>query len=363
MNQQIADLAKRAEITKEMRLTEWTVNAFKNYPFLKSHPAPHLGEYMGKKSGPCIILGSGRTLDYAYEHILKAAENPESYLAKADIFAGPSQAMGLAAHGIIPDYIVGHDSHPVNFDYLRPDRLDWGERCTLMCHPSFDPLTISEWRGKRIMFRLSLPYHESMITDRNLTIKEFMDKYRPDPETPVGWYFREEYLLFLRNTLLRAFPEIPLGVMSASCTPVQTMIIADLMGYNPIFLVGNDNCYMDNRTRCDTWLFNPITGKIERQPDNLYTKSDDIKISLNGKETTDQLLAYATSTVTASKGIKASIVELTDFPGALDFFPVMSWDWSLSSTEEEIDIVKNLHGLNENRLKAIAKWLEKRGGK
>lgn len=348
LNDKTRDMARRGEITKEMKLTEWTVNAFENYRFLKDHPAPHLGEYLKKCSGPCFILGSGPSLDDAYEPIKRIADG-NTELKKAPIFSGPSQAMGVAAHGVTPEYIVGHDSHPLNFDYLRPDVIDWGE-ATLICHPSYNPRTVQFWKGKRIMFRLTTRWHDSMIDDTGLTIQGFMDKYKPDPDTPISWYLRDEYILFMRNSLLRAFPEIPFGVMSASCTPIQCLYIADAMGYDPIYLVANDNCFMDGKSRADAYRWNTIAESISFAGAFRYDKKATYLIKSNGLDTTEQLEGYRKGTILVSASLSAAIYEVyAKRPGILNFFPAISWN-----DLEAGNVPAPLSG--RERIEKIEKW-------
>jgi len=316
MAENIEELAKRAEITKEVKLSEWTVNAFENYRWIKDHPGKHLGELEKTQSGPCIITWSGPSFD-KWLPIAKDVKIP--------IFAGPSQAMALLYHKIRPSYILLYDSHPGNFDYLRPDKIKWD--CPIITHPSCDPLTLTKIRDEIVWFQIGINYHDSHIDDTGLLFGDFLEKYKPDMKIPVSWYFRDEYILFLKNTLRRAYPEIPFRVLTTSCTPIQNMFLAVLMGYDPIYMVGADNCYMDGKARADAYRWNTIINEIERVA--VYQHKDKPEdVEFKGRKTTTQLRSYRNALIYNLMAISAQVYEIYDpelGPGIIDFLPKYTW--------------------------------------
>lgn len=317
----IKELAKRAEITKEQKLDEWTINAFENYSTLKEKTFIDLGTLVDTRRGTCVLVASGPSLNYAMDTIrsLSAKGNP--------IICGASQAMALKAHGITPDYIAMYDSHQNNFDFLRPDVIDWG-RTALVTHPCCDPRTLKYWRGDIIMYKIGLNYHESHKDTQGLSVKEFMDKYKPSPDAPISWYIRDEYLIFMINTLQRSYPQIPFRILASSCTPTNTMFIADCMGFDNALLVGFDNGFTHGLSRADSYRYDPIPETIARTGIHEYDKKAEwIVKSDNGIDTTKQLLSYRLSIIYTAARIQINIVELhAGEPGTLDFFPVLHKD-------------------------------------
>ena len=321
MSNAIHELGKRAEVTKEVKLSEWTANAFENYRYIKDHPGKHLGEFEKTKSGPCIIPWSGASLD--------------KWLTKKipfdiPVLAGPSQAMALRFHNINPAYILLYDTHVGNFDYLRPDKIKWD--CPIVTHPSCDPLTLRSIRDEIIWFQIGVNYHDSHINDEGQTVQEFMDKYKPDMQTPVSWYFRDEYILFLKNTMRRAYPEIPFRVLTTSCTPIMWMFLASLMGYDPIYMVGADNCFLDNKARADAYRWNTIVNEIERAA--VYQHKDNPSdVEYKGKKTNTQLRSYRNALIYNIIAVPNQVYEIYDAelgPGIIDFLPRYTWEDVLS---------------------------------
>ena len=317
MSNAIHELGKRAETTKEVKLNEWTSNAFENYRWIKDHPGKHLGEFEKTKSGPCIITWSGASFD---KWLLKAKD------VQIPVFAGPSQAMALRYHKISPAFILLYDSHPGNFDYLRPDKIKWD--CPIITHPSTDPHTLKMIRDEIIWFQIGINYHDSHINDEGQTFQEFLDKWKPDMQVPVSWYFRDEYILFLKNTLRRAYPEIPFRVLTTSCTPIMAMFMASLMGYDPVYMVGADNCFLDNKARADAYRWNTVVNEIERAA--VYQHKDNpADIEYKGRKTNTQLKSYRNALIYNMMAMPGQVYEIYDKdlgPGIIDFIPKYTWE-------------------------------------
>lgn len=315
------DLAQRSEITKEMNLDLWTHNAFENYSILKTKRYEDLDSYVDTRRGPCIIVSSGPSLNEVLPRIhgLSSSGMP--------ILCGASQAMALHANGITADFIILYDSHPANFEFLRPDAVDWGTS-SLITHTFADPRTLREWSGPLIMHQLTTYYFDSWIQDPGLTFGEFVEKFKPDPAAPACFYFRDEYAIFTKLTMTRAIPEIKLKLLSTSCTPTHSMTIASLMGFDPVLCVGFDNGFTHDLSRADTYRYDTILERVIKAGIHPYKKDAAwLVMSENGVPTTRQLLAYRLGIIYHSAKLPPTFIEVhSGEPGTLNFFPRIHGD-------------------------------------
>ena len=314
-NEDVSKLAARSEVTKEMQLYRWVKHSYENYHTVKT--AKNIG-YIDKlyatKKGPCFVLGSGPSLDLSFSE-MKRLGYP--------IFAGASQMPGLSANGIDPEYLIVYDSHIHNWRFLRPDKMKY--KSLLITHPSCPPRILSQWQGDVCLYRIGVMYHKSLEEMATLTIGQFLEKYVPNPDDPMSFYFRDEHGIFFKSILQRAYPEIRVLILSVSCTPNHACIIADFMGYDPIYLVGVDNGYTYGKERTQIYRWSSVARKFIPKPTGGIPA--DAVLSDNGVPTNNQMIAYKISGISNYRNIRAQIYEICDpkNPGINNFFPTVSW--------------------------------------
>lgn len=317
MTEDASKLARRSEITKEMKMDEWVQQSFENYRLIKSNlKSGRFGllesEYK-KHKGPCFVLGSGPSLDLAYDD-MKRLGYP--------IICGGTQIPTLTVHGIGPRWLLLYDTHPHNWRFIRPDKIDY-PLTTLITYPSCPPRILEQWKGPVALYRLGVAYHKSTIESATMTIGEFLERYKPNPEDHMSYFMRDEHGIFFKSIIGRAYPEIKVLILSTSCTPNHACIIADFLGYDPIYLVGVDNGYTYGKKRAQIYLW----SNGEFTPRDTPDAPKDAILSENGVPTDEQMIAYKIALVHISRTVDAQIYEVGDprNPGINNYFPTVSW--------------------------------------
>jgi len=155
-----------------------------------------LQDWEGKERGPCIVVGSGPSLDDHIERFRKW---------EGAIICSPSQYGTLRYYNIDPAYIVCLDPKH-DESSLDVDRHNYKETA-LIANVCSNTNLLRKWKGKRLYFHV----HGD---------DEFHNRLLP---TAYDWV----------NTMT-----LPFG-----CTPASQIIFAKMLGYNPIFLFGCDLSY------------------------------------------------------------------------------------------------------------------------
>jgi hypothetical protein len=306
----------KSEFTKLAKMEEWTKNAFSNYELLKDMPPDWKlsGAIDRHKDEPLLLLGSGYTLDLGMPAIKKW---------QGKIMCGPSQVATLwHGAGRMPDYIVGFDSSERNIEYLRTDKLDYS-RTVLITNPTWNPKALRSWINRGfgkldaqyngfsdiLIYNICPLFHESITDQEVLSWGAFVAKYKPQDDHPVSWYLRDEHTIFFRQILLRAFPNIGFAVLSTPDTPSHSLILADLLGFSPIYCIGIDHGYVDQMNRCTMYSYDDEKSEWTKIPPvKLPTHS---YISENGIWTDTTFISYKIATVAIARSMRGKVFEVT----------------------------------------------------
>ena len=199
------------EGVREFWQPNWIRNAAYNAPTLQKiyeQVGPHLDVSRMPLPGlgpdgvpiPAVILGSGPSFDKALPY-LKGFPGP--------LFCSPSHAMALDALKRHPEYMVALDTTTRVLDQIH-DNIQW-RGTTLLTHPSMCPeLFASKWKQ---------PWNMHLFR-----------MFEPD----------NTFLEMLYDSL---FPYITARVVNSGCVVNNMILIANSMGFSPIYLVGVDFGY------------------------------------------------------------------------------------------------------------------------
>jgi hypothetical protein len=193
---------------------KWIENAMLNYPIIKKEfdekdrCATCLPRPMNR---PCLILGSGPTLDNIAP-LLKDWKNP--------IFSSTSTAFVPLRHGRKPDFMCAFDSlwSTYNEHLMLDKKFSWNGT-TLLTHPNAEPQMIKAWKWDKYYYRRVFPGHE-----------------------------------FFEFTFPLMFPQIKIGIRFSGCVVNNAVTLAIFLGFNPIILSGVDFGWKDDtRTKATNW--------------------------------------------------------------------------------------------------------------
>jgi len=191
-------------------MKNWLWNAAMNLPTIRklyfrygkeidflSFPKPGLRP--DGLSVPAVILGSGPSFDKALPY-LPGFPGP--------IFSSPSANLVLMALGRHADFILALDTTTRVVDQFSDD-IEWCGS-TIVTHPSMCPDFFKHWKAKRDLklFRM----------------------WEPDNET----------LSTLYDSI---YPYIQARVVNSGCVVNNSILLANGMGFNPLFIVGADFGY------------------------------------------------------------------------------------------------------------------------
>lgn len=175
-----------------------------------------------KSSGPCIVIGSGGTLDDAL---------PRLKDWKGGIICTSSHAVSLVYHGIEPTHIVALDPF---CDEVELSGVDWSKtRTKLVMTPTVWPTILSSWPNEVLLYLQFNGQNDSFysgVLKRQYTIRE---------QIPGGARLRDAIFKHMIRTEITLF----------ACSPPIQMFIAHLLGYKDTFLVGCDFGYTNNVER------------------------------------------------------------------------------------------------------------------
>jgi len=182
------------------------LNSYFNHPLIHADFASGRAKNLepGQGKGPALIIGSGPTLDDAHDLIRGW---------KGGLFCSSSQAITMLALGKRAFDIVAVDVKTESDEFMPLDV--WEDKdCNLILHPGMDPEVIQTWRWKKTFFRIMVHgmqfYLESM---------------------PIAYSM-------IRTTMY-----------VYGCVAATQILVASMMGYGPLFLVGCDFGYPEDKSR------------------------------------------------------------------------------------------------------------------
>ena len=205
-----------------------------------------LGDIPKVKNEPIILIGSGASLDDAW---------PDLKRWKGDIMVSTSQATTCLYHGIEPKYIMALDPDS-NMEELAADTWE-GRKTILIAHPGvnsdmFNQYTFKSvndkfarrengefWKGRIALFRKLEPQTPFYANTQKVAFSRF--------ETKGTWEAGGRVLNI--SALIKT--EIPMMGCVLNCQ----LMAAGLLGYNPIYLVGADFGFYQDRERFKAWHY------------------------------------------------------------------------------------------------------------
>ena len=189
---------------------------------ISDDPKPVLNEN-GEKM-PCIIIGSGPSLDYSIEYLKEW---------KGGIICTSSHALTLMHFGIEPTHILALDAF-CTWDEIKG--VDWSKTKTkLITHPGMWPTLIENWPNEMLLYIESNGRADSFYSN----IQKIMYSHREDGtlRQPIfHYYIRTEIMLF-------------------ACSPPLQLFVADILGYGTIYTCGVDFGFHSGKERFTSWDF------------------------------------------------------------------------------------------------------------
>jgi len=184
------------------------MNSYYNHPMIMEDFASGRGKNLdpsqpGSK-GPALIIGSGPTLDRNHDLIRGW---------KGGLFCSSSQCITMLALGKRDFEIVAVDVKTLSDEFMPLDEFD-DKGCSLIIHPGMDPEVIHEWRWQKRYFRIIV-----------------------------------HGMTFYTEIMPIAYPMIKTTLYVYGCVAAAQVMMAHLMGYGPLFLIGCDFGYPDNQAR------------------------------------------------------------------------------------------------------------------
>ncbi len=197
------------------------LNSYYNHPLILHDFATGRGKNLepavGK--GPALIIGSGPTLDEAHDLVRGW---------KGGIFCSSSQAVTMLALGKRDFHCVVVDVKTLSNEFIPLDEFE-GKNITMITHPGMEPEVIQCWRWNKLYFRIIV-----------------------------------HNMQFYTETMPIAYPMIRTTLYVYGCVAASQIMMAKLLGYNPLYLVGCDFGFPDNRSRFAG--FHKVDGEWKQDP-------------------------------------------------------------------------------------------------
>lgn len=241
---ELIESGKYNEGTKQRQLLHEIVSSAQNYQTLYKayregrakdivdweHPPMIEGE-----KTPCIIIGSGPSLDNSIE-FLRAWSG--------GIFCTTSHALTLIRNGIIPTHIVALDPF-CTYDEIAG--VDWSKTETkLVACPNVWPTLIQQWPNDIVLYLEETSEKNSFYQ----TIQKYMYTVREDQ----GKGIRDPVFRFMVRSSFALF----------ACSPPMQLFAADKLGYGTAFLCGCDFSYPYGKERFTEWKIKDL-GRVEQE--------------------------------------------------------------------------------------------------
>jgi len=177
-----------------------------------------------QKNTPCIIVGSGPSLDDEIAH-LKGW--------KGGIMCTTSHALTLMKHGIEPTHIIALDPFCT---WEEIQGVDWSKtRTKLVCHPGTYPSLIENWPNEFLLFRENSGRNDSFYSGVQKRMYTWLE--------PTEHGIRFPIFHFMIKTEITLF----------ACSPPMQMYVAQVLGYGNIFLCGVDFGFHSGKERFTSW--------------------------------------------------------------------------------------------------------------
>lgn len=182
---------------------------------------------------PCIIVGSGPSLDYVLPYLKDW---------KGGIFCTTSHALTLIRWGIEPTHIVALDPFCT---YEEISGIDWSRTKTkLICHPGCWPTLIQKWPNEMLLYIQNSGKSDSFYSNvqkKMYAKREDQGKGLRDPI--FRYYIRTEFAIF-------------------ACSPPLQLFAADKLGYGTAFLCGCDFGFPGGKERFTSWTVKDKTEEV-----------------------------------------------------------------------------------------------------
>lgn len=211
-----------------------------------------------EKETPCIILGSGPSLD----EILPFLKNWEG-----GIICTTSHARTLMHFGIEPTHILVLDPFGC-WDEIAG--IDWSKTKTkLILHPGCQNDLVENWPNEFILYIQNNGVKSSFYA----TTQKRMYSWKSDnSRTPqFNYYIRTEVVVF-------------------ACSPPMQMFMADLLGYGNCYLAGVDFGFLNGKDRFTEWEFD-ADGNW-KEVSHPFVQDENQIVGNNGVVTVDIHLYY-----------------------------------------------------------------------
>jgi len=173
---------------------------------------------------PCIIIGSGPSLDDSIEYLREW---------KGGIICTSSHALTLMHFGIEPTHILALDAF-CTWDEIKG--VDWSKtRTKLITHPGMWPTLLENWPNEMLLYIENNGRPDSFYSDT----QKIMYSHREGgtQRNPVfHYYIRTEIMLF-------------------ACSPPLQLFVADILGYGTIYTCGVDFGFHSGKERFTSWDF------------------------------------------------------------------------------------------------------------
>ena len=294
------------EATKRMHMAHEVYNSTVNHPVIMQAIADGRARDITSepkvRRTPCLIIGSGPSLDDATERMKEW---------QGGIICSTSQALTLMRHGIEPTHIMALDVFST-WDELKG--VDWAKtRTKLITNPAVWPDTIANWPNEMLLYRMNMGNRVPFYNNEQSVM--YSERVQTSPD--------------LRLTTYRSL--IPTGIAVFACSPPTQMFAADIMGYGTVFSVGVDFCYHSGKERFTNWTVgedgewiehhNGLVGQsatTDMAPDNQAIITD------NGYQTHQIHIFYKKNYVSAWRmsGQNAYVVG----KGSITEMPRVDWD-------------------------------------
>ena len=280
--------------------SKWVWNTVCNFDFMRK-------EYFDKKKNysialenkkhvgkPAVIVGAGPSLDKV-GHLLKDF--------KGAVFASESVASTCTYYGHKPEYIGIFDSG-VCLEHKFLDNINW-KGSKLLTHPAVDPNVLRSWKWEKLYYMM---LHLSSVDTSLITEKTTLNEILAIAKDQLyGTDFFEHI-----NPLL--FPYVRTMVLNAGCIVNNLVQLANFMGFGPLFLIGTDFGFPENKLRSISYkkkFFGWDKTDKFMSVEEAY-KGRNIHVSENGIKTTEEQIEYKKALMSIYAMDKCQLFDCSD---------------------------------------------------
>lgn len=241
--------------TKSFQLIHEEINAAQNWSIImkmfEEGKAKDINDEPKANNAPCIIIGSGASLDLALP-LLKDW--------KGGIICTTSHALSLVKFGAPPTHILALDPFCTMEEI---EGIDWSEYKTkLITTPTVWPGLISGWPNEILLYRQNMGRKDSYYAS---TLCHMYSKRLKMTEAEIEELCRINGILKENFNYSRAYafpPIIRTEVTMFACSPPAQLFVAQVMGYGNIFLSGCDFGFTYGKDRFTNWTVSRPKQKL-----------------------------------------------------------------------------------------------------